>query len=232
MAPQHRPVALPSILVVGLGRFGRAAARSLTELGHEVMVVDTDAEAVAQLAPHVDVALEADATDDEALRQIGAQEFELAIVAIGNVEESVLTVAALSDLGVEEIWAKANDRRHGTILQRIGAAHVVYPEQQMGERVAKTVSATVEDYVEVEGAFALAKVHPPREIQDLTLTECQLRTRHGVVAVGVKREESGFVFATPDMRITAADMLVVGGEIADVKAFAQIAHQDVAPGTR
>jgi trk system potassium uptake protein TrkA len=223
---------LHSVLVVGLGRFGKAAATSLAELGHEVMAIDVSGELVSQAAPFVAVALQADSTDDEALRQIGADEMDLAVVGIGAVEESVLTVAALSDLGMREIWAKAIDNRHGQILERIGATHVVYPEQQMGQRIAKTVSVTVEDYIELEGAFAVAKVHPPHEIRDKTLAECQLRTRHGVVAVGVARGSEGFIFATPDLQVLTNDKLMVGGRIEDVKEFAQLAHRDEVADTQ
>lgn len=214
---------LQNVLVVGLGRFGTSAARTLVGLGHEVMGVDSDAEIVQQAAPSLTAAIQADSTSEEAMRQIGAADFEIAIVAVGHVQDSVLTVAILSDLGVPEIWAKASDARHGKILARIGADHVVYPETQMGRRVANTVSAAVEDYVELEGAYAVATVHPPRDVVDKTLVESKVRTRYGIVVLGVKRGRR-FILATPSLTVRSEDMTVVGGPTNKVKRFARSAH--------
>ncbi|MCA1680239.1 MAG: TrkA family potassium uptake protein, partial [Actinobacteria bacterium] len=121
------------ILVLGLGRFGGAIAETLVKLGHEVLAVDVDHKIVQSYAGRLTHVVEADTTDEEALRQIGADEFDCAVVAIGtHIEASILTTSVLVDLGVETIWAKAITVAHGRILERVGATRVVLPEHEMG----------------------------------------------------------------------------------------------------
>jgi trk system potassium uptake protein TrkA len=131
------------ILVIGLGRFGTSVALSLVDLGHEVLAVDQDAEIVQRYANDFTHVVAADSTDSEALKQIGADQFSLAVVGIGtHVEASVLTVLGLAELGIKEIWAKAISANHAKILTKVGATNVVRPESSMGERVAHLVTGT------------------------------------------------------------------------------------------
>ena len=126
-----------SVLVVGLGRFGAAVAQTLVQDGVEVLVIDEDPRLVDKWADELIHVVQADSTDEDALRQLGVDQFAHAVVAIGtDLEASVLTVLALSEAGVPDIWAKAISAKHGHILERVGAHHVVYPETSMGERVA------------------------------------------------------------------------------------------------
>ena len=126
------------VLVIGLGRFGGSVARTLERMGHEVLGVDDKGSRVQEYAPHLTQVVEADCTDTRCLDKLGASSFESVVVGIGSdIEASVLTVLALSDLGVANIWAKATNENHGRILERTGAHHVVFPEQRMGERVAR-----------------------------------------------------------------------------------------------
>lgn len=117
-----------AVVVIGLGRFGGAVAESLTELGHEVLGIDEDAAIVQSWADRLTHVVQADTTDGETLRRLGVQDFPRAVVAIGtDIEASVLTVLALTELGVPDIWAKALSGKHGRILERTGAHHVIYP---------------------------------------------------------------------------------------------------------
>ncbi len=117
-----------SVLVVGLGRFGGAISTTLEGLGHEVLAVDDDLELVQEWSGQIQHVTQADATNENAMRQLGAEQFDIAVVSIGNdIEASLLSTGVLIDLGVREVWAKAITPAHGRILERIGARHVVYP---------------------------------------------------------------------------------------------------------
>jgi trk/ktr system potassium uptake protein len=212
-----------TVLVVGLGRFGSAVARSLIRTGHEVLGVDENAEIVQRLSdclPHV---VQADTTDVEALRQLGAADFERAVVGIGvDVEASVLTVLALVELGVPNIWAKATNERHGRILESTGAHHVVYPEARMGERVAHMVTGKMIDYIEFDDNFAIVKTRAPKDLAGKTLAEYGVRSRFGVTIVGIKRPKEDFTYALPDTLVQEEDLLIVSGRVDLVETFAAI----------
>jgi trk system potassium uptake protein TrkA len=156
------------VLVVGLGRFGSSIAEALTALGHEVLALDRSPALVQEWSGRLTHVVEADSTSEDALRQVGASDFQVAIVGIGtSVEASVLTTAVLVDLGVKQIWAKALTASHGKILSRIGATNVVFPERDAGNRVAHLVSGRMMDYMEFDDDYAIVKMRPPRETHGL-----------------------------------------------------------------
>jgi trk system potassium uptake protein len=127
-----------NVAVIGLGRFGEAVAMRLVELGHEVIGIDGNAEIVQKLADDLPHVVQADSTEAEAMRTLGVNEVDFAVVAIGSsLEGSVLSVLALQELGVKEIWAKASTRQHGLILERMGVTKVVYPEADRGKALAE-----------------------------------------------------------------------------------------------
>ena len=151
------------VLVIGLGRFGAATAGQLDRLDREVLAVDTDAALVQKWSERITHTVQADARSIEALRQIGAQDFSIAVVATGSsIEASVLITANLVDLGIPQIWAKAISKSHGTILERIGANHVIYPEAEAGERIAHLLSGRMLDFIEFDDDFVLVKMYPPK----------------------------------------------------------------------
>lgn len=212
-----------SVVVIGLGRFGGAVAESLTRLGHAVLAIEESGELVQRWSDRLTHVAQADCTDSRALRQLGVHEFERAVVAIGSdLEASVLTVLALGELGVREIWAKANSPKHGRILERTGAHHVVYPEAAMGERVAHLVTAKMIDFIEFDDGYAIAKTASPAEIHGKTLAEAELRTKYGVTIVGVKRRKADFTYARPETRVERGDLLIVAGPTPMVETFASL----------
>jgi trk system potassium uptake protein TrkA len=209
------------ILILGLGRFGSAVARTLVQLGDEVLAVDRDPELVQAHAGDLTHVVEADTTSEAALRQLGAGDFDRAIVAIGShVEASILTTSILVELGVRTIWAKAITQSHGRILQRVGATRVIYPEKDMGERVAHLFSGTLHNYIEFDDGFALVETDPPAAYIGKTLGEAAIRSKHGVTVVCVKRPGQDFTYATPDTRIEAGDLLIVAGKTKLAERFA------------
>ncbi len=211
------------VAVIGLGRFGSSLALELVSRGWEVLGIDSDSRLVQKLADDLTHAVVADSTDQEALRQLGVQEFRRAVVGIGgDLEASILTASLLVDLGIPNIWAKAVSRQHGKILERVGVHHVVSPEFDMGERVAHLVTGRMLDYIEFEEQFALIKTRAPAEAVDRPLKDSQLRVRYGVTVVGVKRPGEDFVHATPETVIHEGDVLIVAGNTASAERFAEL----------
>jgi trk system potassium uptake protein len=138
LANNAKAVVKKSVAVIGLGRFGEAVALRLVELGHEVVGIDGNAEIVQRLADDLPHVVRADSTDAEAMKALGVNEVDFAVVAIGSsLEGSVLSVLALQELGVKQIWAKASTRQHGLILGRLGVTKVVYPEADRGKALAE-----------------------------------------------------------------------------------------------
>lgn len=210
-----------NVVVIGLGRFGGQVAESLLRLGHEVLGIDEDAGIVQQWSDELTHVVQADATDEDALLQVGIQEFGRAVVGIGDdIEASVLTVLALSELGVRDIWAKAISVKHGKILRSVGAHHVIYPEAEMGERVAHLITSRMLDFIELEDGFAIAKTRAPRDAAGRTLADAGLRATYGVTVVGVKAQGSDFVFAVPETVVPGNGVLIVAGTTEQVQRFA------------
>lgn len=210
-----------NVVVIGLGRFGGQVAESLLRLGHEVLGIDEDAGIVQQWSDELTHVVQADATDEDALLQVGIQEFGRAVVGIGDdIEASVLTVLALSELGVRDIWAKAISVKHGKILRSVGAHHVIYPEAEMGERVAHLITSRMLDFIELDDGFAIAKTRAPRDAAGRTLADAGLRATFGVTVVGVKAQGSDFVFAVPETVVPGNGVLIVAGTTEQVQRFA------------
>lgn len=210
-------------LVCGLGRFGGALARELVSLGHEVLGVDADAKSVQDHASLLTHVVQADTTDPQAMRELGAPEFRTAIVAIGSdMEASILTTSVLVDFQVPKIVAKAITRAHGKILDRVGATRVVFPERDMGVRVAHTVTGRTIDYIQLDPGFALVETTAPRAIVGKTLAQAEVRRRYGITVVCVKPKDGTFTYATPDTVVREEDILVVAGETKHAEGFAEL----------
>lgn len=210
-----------TILVVGLGRFGLSLAVELEALGHEVLAVDRSEALIQAHADAVTHAVSADATDAEVLASLGVAQMRHAVVAIGDdVEASILCTAALDDLGVADVWAKAVSEPHARILERIGATHVVFPERDVGVRVAHQVTGKMIDYIKIDDHFALVETRPPAAEVGKTLQEAQLRSRYEVTVVSVKPAGGLFTYTTPDTVIEAGAILLVAGPQAAVERFA------------
>ena len=211
------------VLVIGLGRFGAACAGELDRLGREVLAVDPDLELVQKWSERVTHTVQADARNIEALRQIGAQDFPVAVVAVGSlIEASVLITANLVDLKIPQIWAKAVSTSHGKILARVGANHVIYPEREAGERVAHLVSGRMLDFIRFDDDFVLVKMFPPKLIRDIPLNESAVRTKYNVTVVGVKSPGKPFRYAEADTVVSNHDLIIASGTNRDIERFADL----------
>ena len=210
-------------LVIGMGRFGRPLAEELVGMGQDVLAVDVDAKLVQACSASVTRVVQADAREQEALRQLGASDFSSAIVAIGtDVEASILTTYALVDLKVPRIWVKAITYDHGQILRRIGADRVVFPERDMGVRVAHSMLGRTLDYIELEDGFVLLEATAPKHMFDQALADAKVRSKHNVTIVAIKEPGGKFTYATPETVVKEGDLLVVAGQSRDAEAFAAL----------
>lgn len=210
-------------LVIGLGRFGGGLATTLVELGHDVLGVDADPKVVQVFAGNLTHVVEADSTDMEAMRQIGARDFATAVVAIGtDIEASILTTSVLVDLRVPKIVAKAVTEAHGTILERVGAHRVIFPERDMGVRVGHSLAGAMIDYFQLDPGFALVETTAPRVVVGKTLAQAEVRKRYGITVVCIKPEGGSFTYATPDTVVQEGDILVVAGETRRAEAFGEL----------
>lgn len=210
-----------------MGRFGSSLARELMRNGHEVLGVDTDERLVQQMAQELTQAVKADTTDESALIELGIAEFDSAVVAIGaDIEASILTTSLLLQLGVENVWAKANSEAHGRILRQLGAHHVIFPEYDMGVRVAHQVSGESLEYVPIDKDFVLVKTYLPDILDGKALAEAKVRATYGVTIVATASTDGGFQIALPDTVLKAGDQVVVAGPKGPLDEFCQFAHTE------
>jgi len=201
------------VIVIGLGRFGTAAALECMRLGHEVLAVDVDEGRVNEIAPDVTHALQADAASEDALRAAGAGDFDAAVVAItSSAEASIFATLALRRLGVDEVVATASTELHGAILERVGASRVVYPEREMGERIAHILGVPdVVDYLDIAPRFGIVRTRTGVAFAGRTLAELDLPRRLGLSVVAVRRGDRVTVNPHRDERLADGDELILIG---------------------
>lgn len=210
-------------VIIGLGRFGGSLARELGRQNTDVLAIDSMPKLVDRYVDEVTHAAVADATDEEALRQLGVHQFKRAVVAIGtDLEASIICTSILADFGIPNIWAKALSRQHARILERVGAHHVVLPEHDMGERVAHLVMGRMLDYIEFEDDYAMVKTVAPAEAVGRPLAESAFRSKYGITVVSIKRRGEGFTYATAETVVRRGDLLIVAGKSSDTEKFAEL----------
>lgn len=203
--------------VIGLGRFGSAVASTLVSLGQDVIGVDDDEDRVREMGELTTNALQIDATDLRALRQAGVHEADVAVISIGeNIEASLLVVMQVKDLGVPQIIAKAVTPLHGRILEKLGVTRVVFPEREMAERTARSlVIPNAFDYIALSADHSLVEVTVPAPFIGQTLRSIDLRARHGLTLVAIKRQVNGkeetLVSPHPDESLRAGDIISLLG---------------------
>lgn len=212
-----------AVAVIGLGRFGTSLALELSQQGNEVLGIDRDAKVVQALAGQLTHAVQADSTDEDAMRQLSVHELGHAVIGIGNnLEASILSASVLVTLGVRNVWAKAITAPHARILTQIGVHRVVRPEHDMGRRVAHLVSGRLLDYIELDDSYTIVKASPPGCICGVPLSESRPRDTYGVTVVGLKHAQGEFDHAEADTVIGSEDVIIVAGSRSEVESFAQL----------
>jgi len=222
-AAGRRLANIDSVVVIGLGRFGSSLAAELMQCGTEVLGVDVDEQVVQTMSTRLTHAVRADCTSEDALRQLAVNEFDRAVVAIGrNIEASLLTASLLKNMGVGQVWAKAISDAHGRILEQLGTEHVVYPETDMGRRVAHLVKGRMLDFIQFETDYAMAKARVPDFLLGRPLSQTGVRRQHGVTVVGVKKPAGSFTHATGETVLVEGDTVIVSGRPRAVERFSEL----------
>jgi trk system potassium uptake protein TrkA len=209
------------VVVVGLGRFGSSVARELYQTGHDVLAIDLEESNVQELLGSVTYAVKADATNESVLAELGVSNFDVGIVGIGSdMQASIVVAVLLKSQGVPFIIARAANDVHGATMERVGVDKVVYPEQEMGRRLAHTEFNPGElDYMEIAPGTGISKLRPPGSIMRQTLEEAGLtgpRNRHGVAVLAMRRGRDVLLAPSKDEEIKPGDILIVAGKSEDL----------------
>ena len=219
--------------VIGLGRFGYSVAETLLKKGCEVLAIDSDEEKIQAISEIATFAVQCDATDERALKDVSTQNVDVAVVSIGeNIEASVLIVQTLKDMGVKSIVAKAVAPIQGKILKNLGVNEVIYPERDTAIRVAhRLISPNVLEYLELAPGYSIEEVAVPEQFSGLSLRESKIQDNHNVNIIGIKKQVSRMVKGrmmkgetfnftpAPDDVIEKGDVLVMIGKEEDLDRF-------------
>jgi trk system potassium uptake protein len=210
--------------VIGIGRFGFSIAKKLFEAGQEVLAVDVDEELIEESKTFVTHAVIADSTEEESLKSIGIRNFDSVIVAIGNdIQSSILTVLLLKELGVKHVIAKALNKLHGKVLTKVGADLVVFPERDMGERVAHLLLApNVLNFIELSQDYSVEEIKIPDCMTNKTLRELDLRAKFNISVIAIRSDNKVIISPSPDEVINMGDVLIVLGNNKDLAKFVNL----------
>lgn len=201
--------------VIGLGRFGFSVAKTLTKYGSEVIAIDRDEERVRKVAEFVSYAVQLDAMDEKALRSVGVQNVDTAIVSIGErIEASILVVMILKEMGIKNIIAKATTTLHGKVLENLGVLRIIYPERDMAVRVAQSlVRPSIVEQLELSDEYSIVELPTPAHIIGKTLKDSQLRGKYRVNLIAIKRKvttEKGIVKEAWNVNPVPTDVMEEG----------------------
>lgn len=222
-AEHHRSGKANEFVIIGLGRFGTSVAETLVHYGHNVLAIDHDMDRVQALSTTLPHVMQLDATNIDALRQAGVDNFSTGLVCIGSdFESNILATVLLRRLGVNYVIAKARTRTQKEILLQVGVDQVILPEHEAGVRLARRLAAGhFIDYLEVSDDVGIVELLAPPSFWDHTLAECNLRQRYGLTAIAVRRGEELIVSPSAAFRIEAQDILVVLGKLEDAERLSK-----------
>ncbi|EPY2307184.1 potassium channel family protein [Clostridium sporogenes] len=205
-------------VVIGLGRFGTSVAKTLYTLGNDVLAIDSSEDIVQSISDSVTHSVQIDATDENSLRALGIRNFDVAVITIGSdIQASTMATLLVKEMGVKYIIAKANTEIHAKVLYKIGADRVVFPERDMGVRVAHNlVSTNILDYIELSPNYSIAEIVTPKQWHDKTLNELNIRANYGINVVALKRGEEINVSPVAEDTIESGDIIVAIGSEEDL----------------
>lgn len=210
-----------TIAVIGLGRFGTTIAKLLASMNHEVLGVDIDPEVVQKISPYITHAIVADTTDEEAIKALALSQFDMVIVAIGdNVQANLMTSMLLKEMHIPKIVAKAENTLQGKMLSKIGVDQVIYPEFDMAQRLAQSLTREhVMDYLQLSKSVSLIEINMPLFMVGSCLKESNLREKYNLNAVGIRRGDDLEVPPNPTTILSAEDKLLIIGNNSDLDAL-------------
>ena len=217
---------MKQFIVLGLGRFGSSVATTLVELGHEVLGIDIDEERVDVLKDKITQVAQADVTEEKVLKELGVKNFDAAIVGIAtDLETSILVTMMLKEMGLKYIIAKAQNNLHAKVLKKIGVDKIVFPERDMGARIAqRLVTPNIKDYIELEPEYNVIEIEALPEFTDKTLSELELRNKYGINVLAIKRNDSFNISPRAKDVIKKGDFLIVIGETKKITELADQAN--------
>lgn len=215
------------IAVLGLGRFGSSVARTLQSLGHEVLGIDANPDLVEMLHHELTHAVAVDVTDEESLRSLGLRNFDCAVIAIGHdVQASVLATVLVKEIGVPMVVAKAANDLHGRTLAKVGADKVVYPERDMGARVAHSLlTGSVTDFIELSPEHTIIEMVAPPKLVGRSLRELNLRARFGINVMAIKSGEQINAAPLATDSVQDGDVLVLLGSNDSVRRLERMLQE-------
>ncbi|GGE01641.1 potassium transporter Trk [Paenibacillus nasutitermitis] len=205
--------------VIGMGRFGSSVAKALSNLGFEVLAIDANEQRTQEVANMVTHAVSADTTDEDALRALGIRNFDVVVVAIGaDIQASILTTLILKDLGVPKLIVKAQSELHGKVLSKIGADKVIYPERDMGLRVAHhLISPNILDFIELSDDYSIVEMRAPDQAIGKNLKQLDIRAKYKCNVLAIKTDNHMNISPYADDIIKENDVLVIVGKNQDLK---------------
>ncbi|MDF2647739.1 MAG: KtrC [Paenibacillus sp.] len=207
--------------IIGMGRFGSSVAKTLSQLGFEVLAIDHREETVQEVSAFVTHAVQADSTDEEALRALGIRNFDVVVVAIGeDIQASILTTLILKEMGIPTTVVKAVNDLHGKVLKKIGADKVVYPERDMGQRVAHhLISSNIIDYIELSADYSIVEIKVSQQIIGKSLRQLDIRAKYGCNVIAIKQNEQLVIPPSGEEPLKQDDILVIVGKNSNLQTF-------------
>ncbi|SCG82640.1 Ktr system potassium uptake protein C K(+)-uptake protein ktrC [Proteiniborus sp. DW1] len=204
---------MKQFVVIGCGRFGTSVAKTLYNQGHDVLAIDKDEEIVQEISDSVTYAAQADVEDEYALKALGIRNFDVAVVSIGSdIQASIMATLIVKELGVKTVVAKAQNDVHAKVLYKIGADKVVFPERDMGVRLAHNlVSSSVIDYIEFDPDYSIVEITATKEWEYKTLNELKLPSKYGINVIAIKKKVGLNISPNADEAIMPGDVLIVIG---------------------
>lgn len=219
---EKNSINIPPVVVIGLGRFGASLAKELMEHGVEVLGIDADEKFVREHADYLTEVVTADSTDSEALHQLGVDEVERVVLGIGtDLEASILTASNLVELGIKDIWAKADSDAHARILTQIGVQHVIRPERDTGRRVAHLLGGRFEDFAEIAVDYGVTVMSPPASASAGPVNLQKVWEEHHVQLISRCAGPGQWHPLADATQLTPRDLIAVAGSPADLEAFSQ-----------
>ncbi|MBS4174094.1 TrkA family potassium uptake protein [Bacillus sp. FJAT-49736] len=209
------------LAVFGLGRFGGSLVQEFHELSTEVLAVDKDMDKVNEMAQYATAAVQANTIDEMTLKNLGIRNFDLVFVSFGDdIEASILTSLLLKDMGVKEVWAKAQNNYHEKVLAKIGVDRIINPERDMAKRIAHhVVSEKILDYIELSKEYGIVEIMATEKIHLQTLADLDVRAKYGCNIVAIKRGADIVVSPMAQDKIFKGDVLIVIGKNEDINRF-------------